>query len=61
MESEVPGADPIIDRIIQDLQRQRQELEDSGRNFQAAELLERIAKLRQRIEETPSPRPPRIT
>ena len=46
--------DPVIDRIILDLQRKRRELDDSGSRLNTADLLRRIEALRARIQLTPS-------
>ncbi len=45
--------DPSIERIIKDLQRKRQELDDSSPRMDTADILARIAALQNRMKETP--------
>ena len=45
--------DPMIDRIIRDLQRKRQELDDSSPKLDTADILARIEALQNRMKETP--------
>jgi hypothetical protein len=45
--------DPMIDRIIKDLQRKRQELDDSSPKLDTADILARIEALQNRMKQTP--------
>jgi hypothetical protein len=45
--------DLVIDRIIKDLQRKRQELDDSSPKLDTADILARIEALQNRMKQTP--------
>jgi hypothetical protein len=45
--------DPTIDRIIKDLQRKRQELDDSSPRLDTSDILARIEALQNRMKQTP--------